>query len=153
MQAKQFCVLTTTESRAKIWRLSLLVTLAAVLSKAVVLLLLINCLVYFPLFMGALRLSLFWYALLCVLSSFAIILKRKRELVALLLSMSYRCLVTLNILWLFLTVLWVNLQCAIVVFPDHTHLLFCSFCWTTWTRAYLLFLLIILNFNQVCLIK
>ena len=41
-------------------------------------------------------------SLLCVLSSFAIILKRKRELVALLLS-SYGCLVTVNVLWLFLT--------------------------------------------------
>ena len=27
-------------------------------------------------------------------------------------------------LWLFLAVLWVGLLCAIVVFPDHTHLLF-----------------------------
>ena len=42
-----------------------------------------------------LSLSLFWYALLCVLSSFAIILKRKRELVALLL-LSNGCLVTIN---------------------------------------------------------
>ena len=68
-------------------------------------------------------LSLFWYALLCVFSSFAIILKRKRELVALLL-LSYGCLPTLNVLWLFLTVLWVSLQCVIVIFSDHTHLLF-----------------------------
>ena len=36
----------------------------------------------------------------------------------------YRCLVTFGALWLFLTVLWVGLQCVIVVFPDHTHLLF-----------------------------
>ena len=27
-------------------------------------------------------------------------------------------------LWDFLTVLWVGLQCVIMVFPDHTHLLF-----------------------------
>ena len=40
---------------------------------------------YFPLFAGVLCLSLFWYALLCVLPSLAIVLKRKRELVALLL--------------------------------------------------------------------
>ena len=66
---------------------------------------------------------LFWYALLCVFSSFAIILKRKRELVALLL-LSDGCLATVNVLWLFLTVLWVSLQCVIVAFPDHTHLLF-----------------------------
>ena len=67
--------------------------------------------------------SLFCYALLCVHSSFAIILKRKRKLVALLL-LSYRCIVTINVLWLFLTVPWVGLPYVIVVFPDHTHLLF-----------------------------
>ena len=50
--------------------------------------------------------------------SFAIILK-KRKLVALLL-LFYRCIVTINVLWLFLTVLWVGLQCVILVFPDHT---------------------------------
>ena len=27
-----------------------------------------------------------------------------------------------NVLWLFLTVPWVGLQCVIVVFPDHTYL-------------------------------
>ena len=32
------------------------------------------------------------------------------------------------VLWLLLTVLWVGLQCVIVVFHDHTHLLFCSLC-------------------------
>ena len=69
---------------------------------------------------------LFCYALLCVQSSFAIILKRKRKLVALLL-LSYRCIVTINVLWLFLTVPWVRLQCVIVVFPDHTHLLLTKF--------------------------
>ena len=31
-------------------------------------------------------------------------------------------------LWLFLVVPWVGLQCAIVVFLDHTHLLFDIFC-------------------------
>ena len=50
---------------------------------------------YSPWFVGVLRLSLFCYALLCVISSFASISKRKRELVALLL-LSYRCLVTVN---------------------------------------------------------
>ena len=35
---------------------------------------------YFPLFVGALCLFLFCYALLCVHTSFAIILKRKRKL-------------------------------------------------------------------------
>ena len=65
--------------------------------------------------MGVLCLSLFCYALLCVHSSFAIILKRKRKLVALLL-LSYRCFVTINVLWFFLLVPWVDLQCVIVVF-------------------------------------
>ena len=76
---------------------------------------------YSPLFVGVL--SLFCYALLCVHSSFAIILKRKRKLVALLL-LPYRCTVTINALWLFRTMPWVGLQYVIVVFPDHTHLLF-----------------------------
>ena len=67
--------------------------------------------------------SLFCYALLRVHFSFAIILKRKRKLVALLL-LSYRCIVTINVLWLFLTVPWVGLQHVIVVILDHTHLLF-----------------------------
>ena len=66
---------------------------------------------------------LFCYALLCVHSSFAIILKRKIKLVALLL-LPYNCIVTINVLRLFLTVPWVGLQCVIVIFPDHTHLLF-----------------------------
>ena len=67
-------------------------------------------------------LSLFCYALLRVHSSFAIILKRKRNVVALLL-LSYRCIVTLNVRWLFLTVHWVGLQYVIMIFPDHTRLL------------------------------
>ena len=75
--------------------------------------------------MRVLCLSLFCYLLLCVYSSFAITLKRKRELVALLLF-SYGCLVTVNVLWLFRTVPWVGLQCVIVVFPNHIHLLFSS---------------------------
>ena len=77
---------------------------------------------YLPLFVGILCLSLFWYALLYVLSSFEIILRSKRELVALLL-LSYRCIVTINVLWLFFTVTWASLQCVIVVFPDNTHFL------------------------------
>ena len=72
--------------------------------------------------MGVLCWSLFWYALLYVISSFAIIFTRNRELVALLL-LSFGCLVTVNILWPFLTVPWVGLQCVIVVLPDHTQFL------------------------------
>ena len=54
---------------------------------------------------------MFFYALLRVHSSFAIILKRKRKLVALLL-LFYRCIVTINVKWLFLTQLWVGLPCV-----------------------------------------
>ena len=78
---------------------------------------------YFLLFVGVLCLSLFCYA--CFLSSFVIIFKRKRdrELVALFV-LSYRRLVTVNVLWLYLTVPWVGLQSVIVVFSEYTHLLF-----------------------------
>ena len=69
---------------------------AAVRSKAMVLVLLI-CFMYFPLFVVVLCLSLFCYALLCVHSSFAIILKRKKKLVALIL-LSYRCIFTINVM-------------------------------------------------------
>ena len=65
--------------------------------------------------MGVLCFSLFCYALLCVHSSFAIILKRKRKLVALLL-LSYRCIFTKGVLGRFLAVPWVGLQCVIVSF-------------------------------------
>ena len=70
-------------------------------------------------------LNFVWYVLPCVLYSFATILTRKRELVALLL-LSFLCLVTVKVQWLFLTVPWVGLQCVIVVFPDHTYLVFNS---------------------------
>ena len=78
---------------------------------------------HFPLFLEVLCLSLFCYALLCVHSSFAIILKRKRKLVDLLL-LSSRCIVTINVMWLFLNVLCVGLQYLILLFPDLTHLLY-----------------------------
>ena len=59
--------------------------------------------------------------LLYVHSSNAIILMGKRELVALL-NLSSWCLVMVE--RLFLAVPWGCLQFVIVVFPDHTHLLF-----------------------------
>ena len=65
------------------------------------------------------------FIILCP-SSVAITLMGKRELVALLL-MSFWCLVIVSVLFFFLTVPWVGLQCLIVVFPDHTHLRFYSF--------------------------
>ena len=71
--------------------------------------------------MGVCNCSMFCCKLLYVLSSFAIILMGKRELVALL-SLSSWFLEM--VVCLFLTVPWVCLQFVIVVFPDHTHLLF-----------------------------
>ena len=56
-------------------------------------------------------------------SIIAIILMGKRELVALL-SLSFWCIII--VVWLFLAVPWAFLQFAIVVFHDHTHLLFSS---------------------------
>ena len=88
-----------------------------------VLLLLIYCLKYFQLYCWSSVFEFVCYALLCVHSSFAIILKRKRKLVALLL-LSCRCIVTINVLWPFIAVPWVGLRCLIIIFPDHTHLLF-----------------------------
>ena len=58
----------------------------------------------------------------CVLSSFEIIMKKKRGLAALLL-LYYSCLVSVYVLWFFPTVPWIGIQCVIVVFPDHTHVL------------------------------
>ena len=81
---------------------------------------------HFQLFVGVLCLSLLCYSLLFVHSSLAIILKRMRKLVALL-FLSYRCIVTINVMWLSPAVPWVVLQCVIVVFTDHTHLLFFTF--------------------------
>ena len=71
--------------------------------------------------MGICFCSMFCCTLLYVPSSFAIILMGKRELVVLL-NLSSWCLVIA--VWLFLAVPWVCLQFVIVVFPDHTHLLF-----------------------------
>ena len=71
--------------------------------------------------MGICNCSMFCCTLRYVPSIFAIILMGKREAVALL-CMSSWCLVI--VVWLFLAVPWVCLQFVIVVFPDHTHLLF-----------------------------
>ena len=43
-----------------------------------------------------------------------------------LLLLPFRCLATVNVLWLFLTFAWVGLQCVIMVFLYHTHLLLYS---------------------------
>ena len=71
--------------------------------------------------MGVCNGSMFCCTLLNVHSSIAVILMGKRELVALL-NLSSWCLVMVE--RLFLAVLWCCLRFVIVVFPDHTHLLF-----------------------------
>ena len=64
---------------------------------------------------------MFCCTLLYVHSNFAIILMGKREVVAML-GLSSWCL--MMAMWLFLVVQWVCLRFVIMVFPDHTHLLF-----------------------------
>ena len=70
---------------------------------------------------GVCNCSMFCCTLLYVHSSIAIILMGKRELIALL-NLSSWCLVMFE--RLFLAVPRGGLQFVIVVFPDHTHLLF-----------------------------
>ena len=73
--------------------------------------------------MGVCNCSMFCCTFLYVQFSIAIILMGKRELIALL-NLSSWCLVMVE--RLFLTVPRGCLQFVIVVFPDHTHLLFFS---------------------------
>ena len=70
---------------------------------------------------GVCNCSMFCCTLLCVRSSIAIILVGKRELVALLSLSSWRLVI---VVWLFLAVPLVCLRFVIMVFPEHTHLLF-----------------------------
>ena len=74
--------------------------------------------------MGCCNCSMLFCALLCVLLVLQSILMGKRELVALFCLSSW-CLVI--VVWLFLTAPWVCLHFVIVVFPDHTHLLFLGY--------------------------
>ena len=71
--------------------------------------------------MGFCNCSMFCCELLCVHPSFAITLMGKRELVALLCLSSWYLVI---VVWLFLSVPQVCLRFVIVVFPDHTRLLF-----------------------------
>ena len=72
-------------------------------------LLLIHCLMYLGIYVGVLCWSLFYYASICDLSISVNTLTRKRMIVALLLLSSW-CLVTVSVLFLFLTMPWVDLQ-------------------------------------------
>ena len=80
-----------------------------------------HCLFIVTPIVGVCNCSMYCCTLLYVHSSIAIILMGKRELIALLYLSSW-CLVMVE--RLFLAVLRGCLQFVIVVFPDHTHLLF-----------------------------
>ena len=82
--------------------------------------------------MGVCNCSMFCCMLLYVHSSIAIILVGKRELIALL-NLSPWCLVMVE--QLFLAVPRGCLQFAIVVFSDHTHLLFLA--WVPYGLAHM----------------
>ena len=86
--------------------------------------------------MGVCNCSMFCCTVLYVQSSIAIILMGKRELIALL-NLSSWCLVMVE--RLFLAVPRGCLQFVIVVFPDHSHLLFL-------TRT-----LLVLRFSFLCI--
>ena len=91
--------------------------------------------------------SMFCYMLLYVQSSIAIILMGKRELVALL-NLSSWCLVMVK--RLFLAVPRVCLRFVIVIFPDHTHLLFFRAMAVNWKKLKTsnVFLLFIVCWNR-----
>ena len=77
---------------------------------------------------------MFYCTLLYVQFSIAIILIGNREL-DVLLNLSFWCLVKVE--WLFLAVPWGCLRFVIMVFPDHTHLLFLSVENTHSNRVYM----------------
>ena len=92
-------------------------------SKAVVSeLLLIHCLLLSPLFVGVFMVGP-CFVVHYLVSSFAIISLEKKDS-WLLYLIAFKCHLTVSVLCLFLTVLWVGLQCVIVAFHSHTH--FCS---------------------------
>ena len=87
----------------------------------------------------------FCCTLLYVHSSIAIILMGKRELIALL-NLSSWCLVMVE--WLFLAVPLGCLRFVIMVFPDHTHLLF-LFTVESLFLLYLLFISLFICFRRL----
>ena len=91
-------------------------TKAAVRSKTVDLLLVTHCLLSLPMVVGVLCLALFCCAVLSVLSSFTSLDEEERAG-----YFTFIVFLAVIVLWPFLTVLWVGLQCVIVVFLDHTH--------------------------------
>ena len=99
--------------------------------------------------MGVCNCSMFCCTLFYVHSSIAIILMGKRGLVALL-NLSSWCLVMVE--RLFLAVPGGCLQFVIVVFPDHTHLLFMTFLITCYYTQFSVALLFMKHNLSLCLI-
>ena len=92
---------------------------AAVHSKAVVQLLFVHCVLLLSLFVGVWYIGhLFYFAVYCGLSGFAIISQGKSELVAspFFLFFSFGCHIAVILLWLFLAVLWVSLWYLLILF-------------------------------------
>ena len=87
-----------------------------------VLLVLIHVLVV----MGFCVCSMFCCAVLCAISSFAIIFMGGGGERIGCFTLPYWSLVAVIVLWFFLAMLLVGLQCVIVIFPFYTHLLFLS---------------------------
>ena len=81
----------------------------SVISKAVVLMLLMQCLLLLAWFERVCVVAMLCCEVLNVLCCFAFILLVKRELVALL-QLTFLCLMTDSVLWLVLMVPWVGLQ-------------------------------------------
>ena len=90
--------------------------------------------------MGVCNCSMSCCTLLYVPSTIAIILMGKRELVALL-NLSSWCLVMVE--RLFLAVSRGCLRFVIVVFPDHTHLLFLKYQGKTWVTLFCIFIVLL----------
>ena len=96
--------------------------------------------------MGVCNCSMFCCTLLYVHSSIAIILMGKRELITLL-NLSSWCLVMVE--RLFLAVPRGCLQFVVVVFPDHTHLLFLMFSSDLMIDVFVSFLVLSVLFSHV----
>ena len=105
----------------------------------------VDLLFMFTPIVGVCNCSMFCCTLLYVHSSIAIILMGKRELIALL-NLSSWCLVMVE--QLFLAVPRGCLQFVIVIFPDHTHLLFMPqlrHCFVSLSKTFILCLVLTLR--------
>ena len=81
--------------------------------KAVVLLLLNHCLMLLPLFGPCFVIQYFMSFYFCNYLA--------GEEIAGCFKLCSRCLVTVSVLWFFLTMQWIGLQSVIMIFPDHIY--------------------------------